>query len=203
MNRSRVQYSYYPEKSTLPLLTVYEEAWDIPVTKDLATLIYSGIVCDTGRFLFPNTSHQSLAICAGMVKQGADPGWIAEKIYFRMSQQTISALTAALSTIEYHFNGLVCCMHLNNGYLKSKDVDTEGFVDHLLTVDGTKIQFMMVEKDPSIFRVSFRSKGDFDVNQIAQEFGGGGHLRASGCIVNGSVDEVKKKILNVLKKYFT
>jgi len=178
------------ESSTVEIIYALIEAWDIPVTKDLATLIYSGIVCDTGRFLFPNTSHQSLAICAGMVKQGADPGWIAEKIYFRMSQQTISALTAALSTIEYHFNGSVCCMHLNNGFLKSKDVDTEGFVDHLLTVDGTEIQFMMVEKELSIFRVSFRSKGDFDVNQIAHELGGGGHLRAAGCVMNGSINEV-------------
>ena len=174
----------------------------IPVTPTIATLVYTGIMCDTGRFLFPNTNSRSLSVCSQMIRLGANSERIAEKIYFRTSQQTIRALAQALSTIEFHYNGAVACIHLSNGFLNSDEkIDTEGFVDNLLAVDGTEVEFFMLEVEPSIFRVSFRSKHFIDVNAIAKTFGGGGHKRASGCCISGTVDEVKSKIFEVIEKH--
>lgn len=191
------------DSSTVEIVYDLVEAWDIPVTKEIATAVYTGILCDTGRFLFPNTTARSLSICSNMVKNGACPDEIAKKLYFRMSHVTARALAEALSTLEFHFDGAVACMHLANGMIpKNERIDTEGFVDHLLAIDNTEVEFLMVEKEPNLFRVSFRSKCYVDVNQVAQGFGGGGHARAAGCTISGNVKQIKGKIKEALKAHF-
>lgn len=190
------------ESSAVEIVYALLTYCNIPVTPEIATLVYTGIMCDTGRFFFPNTNSRSLRVCSEMVRMGASPDHIAEKIYYKSSRNTIFALSVALSTLEFYFDGTVTCIHLSNDILSSSDdVDTEGFVDYLLAIEGTEVEFFMLEKRPNCFRVSFRSKRYVDVNKIAQTFGGGGHTRASGCTIEGSVEEVKKKILDVLRVY--
>lgn len=189
------------ESSTAEVVYELLQFMEVPVTPEIATIVYTGVVCDTGRFLFPNTTLKSLSVCTEMVRQGAVADDIAKKIYCRTSQNTIRALAGALSTLEFHFDGAVSCMSLNNGFLQcSEGVDTEGFVDHLLSIEGTEVEFFMCEKSPNHFRVSFRSKQHVDVNRIAAHFGGGGHKRAAGCNIEGTVDEVKERILSVIEK---
>jgi len=174
----------------------------IDITKEMALYVYNGIVCDTGSFSFPNTTEASLAICADMVHFGVEPGFVAKNLYQRSSPDTLRALAASLSTLEFHFNGKVGCMHLANGFVsKGNNVDTEGFVDYLLSVEGTEVEFFMIEENPGYFRVSLRSKEYVDVNKVAGALGGGGHPRAAGCRISGNVDDVKEKILNILKSY--
>ena len=159
------------ESSTAEIVYSFYSLLDIPITPDIATLFYTGILCDTGRFLFPNTTYRSLRICAEMVQKGAQPGYIAEQVYCKTSPETIHALNRALSTIEFHFNGLVSCIYLENGILASYEkADTEGFVDYLLAIDGTEVEFFMIEIEPNTFRVSFRSKNSVDVNKVAERF---------------------------------
>ncbi len=190
------------ESSTAEIVYSIYALLGIPITPDIATLFYIGILCDTGRFLFPNTTYRSLLICAEMAKKGALPGYLAEQIYCKTSPQTIRALSSALSTIEFHFDGAVSSIYLANGIFKThEEIDTEGFVDYLLAIDGTEVEFFMIEFEPGAFRVSFRSKSNVDVNKVAEEFGGGGHTRASGCVIRGTISEVKRQILGVLETY--
>ena len=190
------------ESSTVEIVYDLYTSMDIPFSAEVASCIYTGILCDTGRFLFPNTTSRSLAICSEMIEYGASPDTIADKLYFRMSHDTIRALASALSTLEFYFNGTVSCIYLANGAFTGSDkVDTEGFVDFLLAIDKTEVEFLMVEKEPNLFRISFRSKNKVDVNEVAKHFGGGGHTRASGCTLNGTVGDVKQKILDVLEDY--
>ena len=190
------------ESSTAEVVYELLSFLEVPITPEIATIVYTGVICDTGRFLFPNTNLRSLSVCTEMVERGAVADEIAKKIYCRTSQGTIRALSAALATLEFHFDGVVSCMVLENGCVQSEaKIDTEGFVDHLLSIEGTEVEFFMCEKAPNCFRVSFRSKRYVDVNQVAARFGGGGHKRASGCTVEGSVGEVKAHILAVVKEF--
>jgi phosphoesterase RecJ-like protein len=189
------------ESSTTELVYLFLLYCGVPITPEIATLVYTGIVCDTGRFLFPNTTCQSLKICSDMIRMGASPETIANRLYFRSSQNTLRALAKALSTVEFHMNGRVSCMHLNKDEFNHHEkLDTEGFIDSLLTVDGTEVEFFMLKLKSRLYKVSFRSKETVDVNEIARFFGGGGHSRASGCQIEGTVEEVKDRILRVLKK---
>jgi phosphoesterase RecJ-like protein len=190
------------ESSTAELVYYLAHVCGLPVTPEIATLVYTGILCDTGRFQFPNTTHRSLAIGADMVRHGASPGRIAERIYFRNSPRTLRALADALSTLEFHFGGAVACMHLNHDTWKDEEKpDTEGFIDLLLTVEGTEVEFFMLKIKEDLFKVSFRSKTYVDVNEVAKRFGGGGHARASGCYVAGDEPQVKRRILRALESH--
>ena len=151
-------------------------------------------------FLFPNTTKSSLNICAEMINAGARPDFIADRLYFRTSRSTIKALADSLSTLEFHLDGKVSCMVLTNGMMPENEcVDTEGFVDYLLAIEGTEVEFFMMEKDPGRFKISFRSKNNVDVNAIAQQLGGGGHKRASGCTVEGDLQSIKNRILGIIE----
>jgi len=175
---------------------------DVGLSKDMAMYVYNGIVCDTGGFSFPNTTHTSLSVCAEMVKKGVDPAYVAANLYQRSSPDTLRALASALSTLEFYCSGKVSCMHLSNGFMSGgRSVDTEGFVDYLLSIEGTEVEFFMIEEKPGYYRVSFRSKEYVDVNRVAAVLGGGGHPRAAGCRISGDVGEIKTKILEILKQH--
>lgn len=190
------------ESSTVELVYYLYSCFDIPFNKDTATTIFMGIMSDTGRFRFPNTTYRSFMVCAEMVKLGVSPCDVAEQLYYNHTPETQLALAAALSSLEFHYDGTVSCMHLQNSRMGSNNlVDTEGFVDYLLQIKGTKVEFFMLEEKKDSFRVSFRSKCEVDVNEVAKQFGGGGHKRASGCYVQGKLPDVKKKILDVIKGY--
>ena len=181
---------------------LYSHLKDVPLTPDEATLIYSGIISDTGKFVFPNTTHSSLSICSEMIKLGAKPDKIASNLYCRNTSETLKTLASALNTLEFYYEGAVSCIHLSHKNIAANGkVDTEGFVDYLLTIENTEVVFFMFEEEKNRFRVSFRSKNRVDVNEISKHFGGGGHIRASGCCIQGKLDEVKNKILDQLKNY--
>lgn len=189
------------ESSTTELVYLFLLHCGVPVTPEIATLVYTGIICDTGRFLFPNTTSQSLLICSDMINKGACPETIAKRLYYRSSQNTLRALAKALSTVEFFSDGRVSCMHLNKDeFNHNEKIDTEGFIDSLLAVDGTEVEVFLLKVKPRLYKASFRSKETVDVNEIARIFGGGGHSRASGCQIEGTVEEVKEKILRVLKE---
>ncbi|MCK5146018.1 DHH family phosphoesterase [bacterium] len=179
------------------------EYCNVKMNSNVATLVYSGIICDTGRFTFPNTSARALDICSKMVSEGASSADIADKIYFRSSQSTILGLVESLSTLQFHYQGKVASMVLSNDFMCKHDhIDTEGFVDNLLAVDGTEVEFFMKEHNKDCFRVSFRSKNHVDVNEVAKIFGGGGHRRAAGATICGDAQTVKLKIVDALETFF-
>ena len=190
------------ESSTVEIVYRLYSYLNIPVSEEVATLVYTGVMCDTGRFHFSNTNYRSLSVCAEMVKFGASPTLIANKIYYRMSTKTAQALASALSKIEFYFENRVACMYLLRcDYESSDEIDTEGFVDYLMAVEDTAVQFFMLETEENTFRVSLRSKNSINVNEIARHFGGGGHFRASGCTIHGTLDEIKSKILGTIEMY--
>jgi phosphoesterase RecJ-like protein len=197
-----VNYIDDSESSTVEIIYSLHQSYPFEVTQEIATLVYTGIICDTGRFLFPNTTNRSLHVASEMIKKGASPSEIANSIYYRNKPETIQGLVSALSTIKYYFNGRVAGMELSNGAGSPiQSIDTEGFVDYLLTIEGTEVEFFIYEKESNVFRISFRSKNNIDVNAIAQELGGGGHKRASGCTVQGRLEDVRKRVLEILSQH--
>jgi len=190
------------KSSTVELVYPLVELSGIPWTPDLSTMIYTGILSDTGRFLFANTSSDALFICAEMVRHGANPSFISEMLYNRNTPETMRAYAKALSSLEFHLDDQVTCICLANDHFTHSDsIDTEGFVDTIAGIESVKASFFIMEKDDHEFRISFRSKGEVDVNRIASIFGGGGHVRASGCQMKGSLQQVKEKILEALSQY--
>jgi len=191
------------QSSTVELVHQLYQIFELPLNLQIAELIYTGIVCDTGCFRYSNTNAQSLEVSAEMVRLGAVPSKIIGQLQNQHSDHTLRALGRAFSRIEFDFNERVVGMSLNQNDLRDyPSTDTEGFVNYLLMIQDTQVQYFVKEVAPNCHRVSFRSRCDVDVNKIASQFKGGGHATAAGCFIEGSLSDVRRQVVEKLTPYF-
>ena len=186
--------------ATTELIYYLVYALGLEIDREMASLIYTGILFDTGRFMFSNTSKQALAICAEMVGFGARPDLIANEVYGEKSSETTRMLGQALCSLEVYMDGRVGSIYLDPDALSSGG-DLDGFSDYPVLIKGVEVSVFLKEHEKNRFRVSLRSRGNVNVNFVAQTFGGGGHRNASGFWVEGSLQETKTRVLRELRKH--
>ena len=178
-----------------------KKALGLTIDAACAEYLYAGILTDTGRFRFSNTSPDALRAASELVEAGARPHKVAEMMYYNNTLETTMALARLLGSIRIHFGGRVAVSQFELDYIKSdawKKVDTEGFVNYPLAIRGVEVAMLLREVEPGVTRASLRSKDDFDVNELALVFGGGGHAKAAGLTIRAPLEEAKKKLLDEL-----
>lgn len=178
-------------------------SFGMPIDKELAECIYTGIIIDTGRFRFSNTTSKSLAIASKLLEAGARISFIAEWLYHTNSMETLKGLGVLLTSLETDADGRVAFVYFDNKYLRTKEgamMDSEGFVNYPLSIDGVEIAILLQEFEKGRVRISLRSKNKINVNEIAKVFGGGGHAKAAGCRINGTIAEAKRLLLMEIGK---
>lgn len=170
----------------------------IRLTKEAALALYIAILTDTGSFNYDNTSQVTHEIAGELLGYGIDPASVSESVYERRSVSDIKLLGLVLATLKVNKAGDVAHLEVTNAMLKETGADlvkSEGFVNYARSIDKVKVAIIFKEDANGKVNVSFRSKGEADVNKIASFFGGGGHVRASGCIIEGTLAEAEKKVL--------
>ena len=170
------------------------------LTKETALCLYIAILTDTGSFNYVNTSSVTHEIAGELLGYGLEPALVSENVYEHRSVADIKLLGRILSSIKLNKRGDIAYLELTKKILRETGADiskSEGIVNYARSVESVKAAILFKEdlKDPAKINVSFRSKGGVDVNKIASHFGGGGHMRASGCVVKGSLAQVEKKVL--------
>ncbi|MDP3791173.1 MAG: bifunctional oligoribonuclease/PAP phosphatase NrnA [Candidatus Omnitrophota bacterium] len=186
---------------------LYREA-GVKLTKEVAISLYIAILTDTGSFNYDNTSSATHEIAGELLGYGLDPALVSESVYERRSMEDMRLLALALGTLRVNKDGTVAYMEVTKEMLDKSGADlakSEGLINYARSIDKVKVAVLFKEdlKDRSKINISFRSKGNgetIDVNKIASAFGGGGHTKASGCIVMGSLEEAKKKVLAQVEK---
>ena len=181
-------------------------ALDIAVDADIATCLYAGILTDTGRFSYANTTPSSLRIAAELVRAGARPALIARKVYGERSIAATHLLGVALSRLSAHFAGQVVSSTLIPADFTATgavSADTEGIIDHLRAIGGPRVALLFVQMEDGEVRASLRSDGSVDVSAIALAFDGGGHAMAAGCTCPGTVEEVRGRVLAAVEKWLS
>lgn len=174
----------------------------VKITPEIATNLYVAILTDTGSFQFSNTSHRTFQIVSELVKAGASPSEIAQMILQRQSRSRIRLLGELLHSMEFNTKGTIAWISLLKSTIKeigASSEDTEGLVNYPLSVEGVELSAFFREESQNSFRISLRSKGDWDVGSVAEEFGGGGHRNAAGLTLTGSYVEVKRQVVNKLE----
>lgn len=159
----------------------------VAVTRDIATDIYSAIAVDTGTFRYPCTTGETVAAAAALIDAGADPSWVADRLYNNWSPARFRLLVEFLGSAD--IRGAVCVTTITLEMFArtcTTHADTENFVNFPLMVEDIRLSAAMRETAPGSWRVSLRSKGDCDVSGVAERFGGGGHRNASGCTIEGT-----------------
>jgi len=167
-----------------------------------AKCLYTAILTDTGSFRY-QLGNDTFSICQELKETGVDTKKIAVKVYFERPLNSVKLLNLCLNTLKYDRKSKSCWIKVTREMYEkvgAGEEETEGFIDFVKTVKEAKVIFSLREKGSDV-KVSFRSKGAYDVNELAGHFGGGGHREAAGCFVkNSTIEEVEKKILKILNK---
>ena len=177
----------------------------LKINQEEATALYVSISTDTGSFKYSNTTVKSHQIASELIQTGIDIEKINDALYATYSLEKIQLYSLLLAKVQTTSDETVAWVGLTRNDLKRTRAtyeDTEGFIDFLKYIKEVQFAFFMSEMDGSQngqVRVSFRSKGDHDVSQVAAHFGGGGHKKAAGCTIQGTLEEATQRILEQIK----
>lgn len=177
------------------------------IDKDIATCLYTGISTDTGNFSYSSVTSETHKIIANLLDKGIDISNINSKISSTYSYYRMKLLGKTIKNIKVLpvYRTAYMTINLNNiNNSKYKNGDHEGFVNYGLRIKNIIFSVMFIEDsiEKNTTKISFRSKGNFDVNFFAKKyFNGGGHKNASGGILNKKLPEVIEYFLSILKIY--
>lgn len=176
------------------------KAFKSKIDYDNAVALYVAIMTDTGSFKYTNTSSVTHRIIAELIDDGIRPYEMYSRIYETNGVQDINLLGEALQTLKVSDDGKMAWLWVTKDMLKKTKASlegTEGIINFARSIEGSEIAILFRETGTeNRVKVSFRSKGNVDVNKLAASFGGGGHATASGCTVFGKIEEAEKKVLN-------
>ena len=188
--------------STTCLVYKIIEEFDIDYDQDLAQIILSGLMYDTGRFSYRNTKAIDFEIASKMLKNGANPELSYKKIFAESSLKALKTIGFGLASMETYFNNQVGIIYLDlEETKKNRSDEIEELASYSTSVKGCHVGYFIREAEPDLFKVSLRSKGDVNVNEVAAAFGGGGHQKASGCRMTGKIEDIKKAILSETEEH--
>lgn len=172
----------------------------VPVDADIATCLYTGLMTDTGSFMFEGTGEHTFALARELVLAGADPAHCARHIYFGHSTAKLRLLGAAL--VNLHREGPLAWMWVTEEQMErfgAREEDSEGLVNYALSIGDVQVALFLHELPDRRWRVSLRSKGAVNVSTVAEHFGGGGHKCASGCALDGPLAIAVNRVLERLR----
>jgi len=173
------------------------------LTPEEAACLLCGIITDTGGFRYASTSPATMRVAAELMEQGADLAAAATSLYFEERPETLSLLGELLVGMKRSDRAPLAWMSVSLEQLRRHGLDmaeTEEFVRYALSARGVEVGLMFKEQGNGQVRLSFRSKGRYDVNRLAGIFGGGGHTQAAGARVDGTLAEVEKAAVDVLER---
>ena len=174
----------------------------VAITGDAANNLYAALMTDTGGFRYRNTKSETLYAAGYLVEKGADPQWLAENIYENSPPSKVRLLSRALDTLNFSLEGKVADIVVSLACLAAtgaKPDQTEGLVDIPRTIRGVGVSIFYLELEQDHYKLSMRSQGTINVEQVARHFGGGGHMNAAACKIRGDLESIRQQVVNRLR----
>ena len=163
-----------------------------------------GLLTDSGNFSHDDVTEETLSLGAKLVGAGADIRYYNYTLFKKQPKERAKLFATVMSGIRYFHENRFAVITITRKAMEDCQADngmTEGFVDFPLSVDGVEVACSLMEVKTKQYKVSLRSKEYADVNKIAGTFGGGGHIRASGCMLFGELEEIIDKLSYVVSQY--
>lgn len=166
--------------------------------------IYTAIVTDSGNLTFSNTTARSFNICAKMVNLGLNIPYAAGKIFNTRSLGATKLIALYIENLKLYNDGKISVSSLSLEEISgcgAKAEDCETLINYGKDIESVEVTIFIRELNRDKYKLSMRSKTYADVGQIAANFGGGGHAKAAGCMVEGKYDEVERMVLDTVREY--
>jgi phosphoesterase RecJ-like protein len=175
------------------------EQWDVPLTETIARSLFLAIASDTGWFHYSNTRPFTLRLAARLIEAGVDTDMLYQLLYQNERAERVTLQAGAQQTLELLADQRLAVMRVAKADFenaRASMADTESLINVPLQIRAVEVSILFVEPtDGSAIRVSLRSKGKIDVSKFAEKFGGGGHARAAGLKLVGSLDSVHDRVV--------
>ncbi len=175
----------------------------VQITREIALSIYTTIVVDTGSFHYGNSNPEAFRIAGEMVDIGVEPWVVAENLYESQPEGRIRLHSMALNTLTTHYGGKIGFIMVSKEMYKATGTtaeDTDGIVNYARSLKGVEVAMFIREISADKYKASLRSKGRVDVTKIAGRYDGGGHVNAAGCVLKGTLPEIKKNLLEATEE---
>lgn len=175
----------------------------LEIDKDIATCLYTAISTDTGGFRYSNTTADTHRIASELLSSGIDIGELSQRIYDNTTYTKLKLTQKSIELLELHEKEKLAVVAISQADLSlagARDEDCDGIVNIGRSIEGVEVSILVKEKAADEIRVNLRSKTCVDVSEVAAAFGGGGHKRAAGCTVKGTLQEVKEQMIKAVKE---
>lgn len=199
------QYVYIVPEAAATGVLVYDlmEMLEVQPTEEIARLLYVAIMTDTGGFRFSNTDAHALRACAALIEAGAQPQDLYGLIYETWSMARFRLFQKVLLTTQFASENRIAwtiCPRIFFEQTGTNNSDLEDFVNIPRWIRQVEISLMFSEAEDGRVRISCRSKNHVPVNELAKQFGGGGHSRAAGTIMSCSLEEAQAQVVAAAKR---
>lgn len=177
-----------------------------PLTPEVAQALYVGLLTDTGGFRFSNTTARALRIAAALLENGVDPESIYASVYASAPEGRVRLLAEVLQTLVVEQEVGLAWVSVPADALRRHEVtadDLDGIVEFPRSIAGVRLALLFRHIGNGRIKVSFRSMGEVDVAALAHQFGGGGHHRAAGASLAGSLAAVEEQVLGAARAFLT
>jgi phosphoesterase RecJ-like protein len=172
------------------------------IDRNIAFCLYTGIFTDTGNFTYANTDRNTHRIISNLMRYNISPHRVYENIHSLCDLYDLKFIGKVISSLKFDTQRKICWAKIKRWEEKEYDL-TEVIFSIMRLLKGIEVFILFKKIDGDKVRVNFRSRSKVDVNKIAQFFGGGGHKRASGTTINGTMESIEKKVISFTRRYTT
>lgn len=179
-------------------------ALGVEITPAIAECLLLGVVTDTGCFGHKNVTPETLVAGSELVRAGADLNSINYRMFKEQTIERARLFARVISGLKTYHDGKLAMIFIRTADFEATGATqdmTEGFIDYPLSIKGTEVAVSIMETGDKRFKISYRSKGRVNVNEVAATFGGGGHVLASGSMLNGYFEDVVDKLVFTVGNY--
>ena len=176
----------------------------VPMDKKIAEYLLLGLLTDSGNFAHDDVNEETFLLASKLMAAGADIRYYNYNLFKKQPKARAALHALTMSGMRFYFDDRFAVITITREAMKKCGADngmTEGFVDFPLNVDTVEVAASIMEVGYRQYKISLRSKTYADVNGIAGTFGGGGHVRAAGCMLFGELEEVVDRLSYAVSQY--
>ena len=180
------------------------EYFNIDIDTKIGSCILTGIITDTGGFKYSSVTPETFEFTAELLRKGINVSEIYERVLETRTKANFELVKRSMDRLELLENGKVAFTYItkkDEEEVNAEPGDHEGIVEEGRSIEGVEVSvFIRQKEDENAYKISMRSTGNINVSDICYLFGGGGHPKAAGALIQGNVEQVKEQVLKEIRK---